>query len=101
MKVHVAERELRGEPIPDRPPYRGGGNRSYGRTQEVQGGKVSFRDKVIGPRSPPCPREKMDMLWQELVRIEYENGNRLLPKVFPDDFNKLCYPWGDYSLINR
>ncbi|KAJ6954129.1 hypothetical protein NC652_005767 [Populus alba x Populus x berolinensis] len=43
----------------------------------------------------------MDMLWQELVRIEYENGNRLLPKVFPDDFNKLCYPWGDYSLINR
>jgi hypothetical protein len=42
--IHVAERELRGEHIPDKPPYRGGGNRSKGRTQEVQGGKVSFRE---------------------------------------------------------
>lgn len=47
--------------------------------------KISFRDKVVGSRSPPPHSEKMDLLESRWVRIEYETGNRLLLKVFVDD----------------
>ncbi|KAJ6907525.1 hypothetical protein NC651_018057 [Populus alba x Populus x berolinensis] len=47
--------------------------------------KISFRDKVVGSRSPPPYSEKRDLLESRWVRIEYETGNRLLSKVFVDD----------------
>ena len=35
------------------------------------------------------------------MRIEYEDGNRLLPKVHLDDkvFTELCYPWCDSLIV--
>jgi hypothetical protein len=38
--------------------------------------------------------KKDHLLGKQLVRVEYENGNRLLPKIFLDDktFQELCYP---------
>jgi hypothetical protein len=41
------------------------------------------------------------LLKRNLVRIEFENGNRLLPKVFIEDglFNDLYLPWQDSLVI--
>ncbi|KAJ6293164.1 hypothetical protein OIU78_025198, partial [Salix suchowensis] len=46
-------------------------------------------------------REKIDLLREKLMRIEYEDGNRLLPKVHLDDkvFTELCYPWCDALIV--
>lgn len=43
----------------------------------------------------------MHLLEWNLVRIEYDNGNRLLPRIHIDDglFNDLCYPWHDSLII--
>ncbi|KAL9393332.1 hypothetical protein Peur_012617 [Populus x canadensis] len=43
----------------------------------------------------------MHLLEWNLVRIEYDNGNRLLPRIRIDDglFNDLCYPWHDSLII--
>lgn len=40
-----------------------------------------------------CP--KMDLLVQQLMIADLENGNRLLPKITINDslFNELCEPW--------
>lgn len=37
------------------------------------------------------------MIKKKLVRIELENGNRLLPKIFiePQVFQELCMRWKD------
>lgn len=36
-----------------------------------------------------------------MVRVEHENGNRLLPKVHLDEnvFQELCNPWKDALVI--
>lgn len=41
------------------------------------------------------------LLKSNLVRIEFENGNRLLPKVFIEDglFSDLYLPWQDSLVI--
>jgi len=46
-------------------------------------------------------REKEDMIEKKLVRIEFENGNRLLPKVHiePNVFQELCTPWKDALVV--
>lgn len=51
---------------------------------------------MLGIKSLLCPRGKVDMIEKQLVRIEQENRNRLLPKIFLNDetFNELFYPWG-------
>ncbi|KAJ6942199.1 hypothetical protein NC652_008114 [Populus alba x Populus x berolinensis] len=48
---------------------------------------------------PACDRA--DLLERNLVQIEFENGNRLLPKVFirDDIFNDLCLSWKDVLVI--
>jgi hypothetical protein len=40
---------------------------------------------VLGIKSLLCPRGKVDMIEKQLVRIEQENRNRLLPKIFLND----------------
>lgn len=56
---------------------------------------------MLGTRNPPPALEKTDMIGQQLVHVQYENEDRLLPKIFLDDksFNDLCYPWGDSLII--
>ena len=58
---------------------------------------MSYRDKEVGTKAPPPPREIVDLLANQLIRIEYENKNRLLPNIFLDDetFIDPCYPWRD------
>jgi hypothetical protein len=48
---------------------------------------------------PACDRA--DLLERNLVQIEFENGNRLLPKVFIKDdiFNDLFLSWKDLLII--
>jgi hypothetical protein len=63
---------------------------------------VSFRDKLIGEHQQvPKPREKVDLIQKNLVRIEHENGNRLLPKVYLDDgvFEGMCSSWKDALVV--
>lgn len=52
-------------------------------------GKLSFRDKVLGIRASSLTIAKVNLIENKLVRIEHENGNRLLPKIFIND--KCCY----------
>jgi hypothetical protein len=56
----------------------------------------------LGSKPPPPSREKVDFLQEKLVRIECEDGNRLLQRVLLDDrvFNDLCYPWSDALTVN-
>jgi len=63
--------------------------------------KISFRDKLLGPSQETQIREKEDMIANKLVRIEHENGNRLLPKVYlePSVFQELCTPWKDAIVV--
>jgi hypothetical protein len=63
--------------------------------------KISFRDKLLGPSQETLIREKEDMIEKKLVRIEHENGNRLLPKVHlePAVFQELCTPWKDAIVV--
>lgn len=46
-------------------------------------------------------REKEDMIEKKLVRIELEDGNRLLPKVYlePKVFQELSTPWKDAIVV--
>lgn len=62
---------------------------------------VSFRDKVMGNIQAPPARERVDLIEKKLVNIEYEHGNRLLPKVIlnKEVFNDLCAPWKDSLVI--
>ena len=63
--------------------------------------KPSFRDKLLGSYQEIPTREKEDMIEKKLVRIEHENGNRLLPKVYlePKIFQELCTPWKDALVV--
>jgi hypothetical protein len=73
-------------------------------TQEpssFQEGRISFKDKVLGNRTPLSVKDSGHLLEWNLVRIEYDNGNRLLPRIHIDDglFNDLCYPWHNSLII--
>jgi hypothetical protein len=48
-------------------------------------GRVSFRDKVLGIQIPPPLREIVHLIDNNLVHIEHDNGNILLPKIYIDD----------------
>lgn len=54
--------------------------------------KPSFRDKLLGSNHEVPLQAKEDMIEKKLVRIELEDGNRLLPKVYlePQVFQDLC-----------
>lgn len=63
--------------------------------------KLFFRDKLWGPSQEIQIREREDMIEKKLVRIELEDGNRLLPKVYlePKVFQELCTPWKDAIVV--
>lgn len=63
--------------------------------------KISFRDKLLGPSQEIQTRAKEDMIEKNLVRIELQDGNRLLPKVYlePTVFQELCTPWKDALVV--
>lgn len=84
---------------PSKPPDRGGDQRELDNNEVVH--KVSFRDKVLGNKQAPPVREKVDLLACNMVQIEHENGNRLLPKVHLDEriFQELYNPWQDAIVI--
>jgi len=56
--------------------------------------KPSFREKRLGASQEIPPRPKEDMIEKKLVRIELDDDNRLLPKVYlePQTFQELCTP---------
>ncbi|PNX98041.1 hypothetical protein L195_g021281, partial [Trifolium pratense] len=64
--------------------------------------RISFRDKLLGESlAVPKSHEKVDLIAQQLVRIEHEGGNRLLPKVYLDDkvFKGMCSSWTDAIMV--
>lgn len=63
--------------------------------------KPSFREKLLGSSQEIPIREKEDMIQKQLVRIELEDDNRLLPKVYlePKVFQELCTPWKDAIVV--
>jgi hypothetical protein len=48
MEVEFAERAQESETIPAKPPDISGLS-----NEQIQGGRISFRDKVLGIRNPP------------------------------------------------
>ena len=56
---------------------------------------------MLGIQTPSPMRERVNLIDNNLVRIEHDNGNRLLPKVYIDDsvFRELCYLWYDSLII--
>lgn len=90
------------QPPPAKPPEKGGERRGPNVNEAVpMEPHVSFRDKVLGSKQPPSVREKMDLIACNMVRVEHENGNRLLPNVHLDDriFQELCNPWQDALVV--
>jgi len=63
----------------------------------------SFRDKLLESTQEIPIRDKEDMIAKNLVRIELEDGNRLLPKIHldPKVFQDLCTPWKDALVVKR
>lgn len=61
---------------------------------------ISFRDKVLGKHAPP-PREKSDLVANNLVRIEHINGNRCMLMLHVDKklIEELSLPWHDALVI--
>jgi len=49
--------------------------------QQPTNPKPSFCEKLLGSFQEIPSHPKEDMIKNKLVRIEHENGNRLLPKV--------------------
>lgn len=62
---------------------------------------LSFRDKLLGNKKADKPKEKMDLIQKGLVKIDYVDGNRLLPRVQIDAevFDNLCNPWREALII--
>ena len=62
--------------------------------------KVSFRDKVLG-RSPVQQMEKRDLLKEDIVRVDYKGGNKLLPKFYiaNEYLQHLYQPWKDALIL--
>ncbi|KAB5524204.1 hypothetical protein DKX38_021953 [Salix brachista] len=101
MEAEFSGTQSEHETIPEKPPDLDGGAKSFSISGTAFQGQISFRDKVLGTKSAPPMCEKIDLLREKLVRIEYEDGNRLLPKVHLDDkvFTELCYPWCDALIV--
>ncbi|KAB5524180.1 hypothetical protein DKX38_021929 [Salix brachista] len=85
MEAEFSGKQSGHETIPEKPPDLDGGAKSFSISGTTFQGQISFRDKVLGTKSAPPMCEKIDLLREKLVRIEYEDGNRLLPKVHLDD----------------
>jgi hypothetical protein len=69
--------------------------------QKPPSSKLSFRDKLLGSSQNIPSREKEDMIAKKLVRIELEDDNCLLPKVYiePKVFEDFCTPWKDAIVV--
>lgn len=87
-------------PPPAKPPE-GERQQHVGSEAEPMETHISFRDKVLGNKQAPPVREKVDLIACNMVRVEHENGNRLLPKVYLDEriFQDLCNPWQDALVV--
>lgn len=62
---------------------------------------LSFRDKIMGNKKAPPPKQTMDLVQQGLVKVDYVDGNRLLPRLHIDEkiFEELCDPWKEALVI--
>ena len=60
--------------------------------------KMSFRDKTMVNKEKPSPRQRVDLLRQNLekIKIEYEDENPLKLMVVVDG---LCAPWQDAPVV--
>lgn len=62
---------------------------------------LSFRDKVLGDRNVPPPPPKMDFIAEQLMHVELEGENRLLPKISLSKKirQELGEPWKDALVV--
>lgn len=62
---------------------------------------LSFRDKLMGNKKAPPPKEKMDLVQHGLIKVDYVDGNRLLRRLHIDEkvFEELCDPWKEALVI--
>ncbi|KAL6556337.1 hypothetical protein OROGR_005625 [Orobanche gracilis] len=67
------------------------------------GAKVSFRDMVLGKGGGATARssERVDLIAHKLAQVEFDDGNRRLPKVFVADsvIENVSIPWKDALVI--
>lgn len=79
--------------VPAEPPEGGGGRGSQ---------RPSFRDIVMGrPSAPDAVREQVDLIGHKLARVEFEGGNKRLPRVFVADsvIENLSSPWKEALVV--
>lgn len=60
----------------------------------------SFRDKLLGSHNKD-PFARVDLLAENLIKVDYENGNMLLPKFHIEEkvVQELCAQWGDALIV--
>lgn len=77
---------------PPKPPDDGGG---------VEDGRISFRDKLMGEQTPATRKEKVDLLAQNLFKMEWDEGDRLKPRCYIADalLDELRKPWKDVVIV--
>lgn len=82
--------------VRDKPPDGGGGPYSFAPPH-----KTSFRDMVMGKQEVPPPREKVDLLKDELALITFQDNDPLLPMVHINEsvFEGLCAPWKNALVV--
>jgi len=87
--------------VKDKPSDNGGKQQSEQGVDENQKKKISFRDILTEGRQKAPTKERVNLVEKGLVKIEYEGGNKLLPKVFLDEsyFQDLCHPWKDALVV--
>ncbi|KAJ1436032.1 hypothetical protein SESBI_04586 [Sesbania bispinosa] len=93
MAAMVFSGQREENPAPPKPPDDGGGN--------IPEQRISFRDKVLGNKKAPSPSAKRDLIKEKLFRVEYQSGNRLMPRCFTDDsiIHELSKPWEDALIV--
>ena len=64
--------------VPSDPPDGGGGG------HKVKAGLPSFHDKLVGKKKILSHGPSVDLLKEILVRVEYDHGSRLYPKLYLD-----------------
>lgn len=65
--------------------------------------KMSFRDKTMVNKEKPSPRQRVDLLRQNLekIKIEYEDENplKLMVLIAYSVVDGLCAPWQDAPVV--
>lgn len=76
---------------PQDPPDGGGGANNV----------VSFKDKLVGQKKVVSTRKRVNLIKENLAKLDYLDGDRLYPIVFSDKgvVERICMPWKDALVV--